>query len=33
VPEREECFKRLISYNKDVWKPGHDYGKGLGGLK
>jgi multimeric flavodoxin WrbA len=31
--ERKEYFKRLISFNKDLWKHEYDYWKGLGELK
>jgi multimeric flavodoxin WrbA len=30
--ERKEYFKRLISFNKDLWKHEYDYWKGLGEL-
>ena len=31
--ERKEYFKRLISFNKDLWKHEYEYWKGLGELK
>jgi len=31
--ERKEYFKRLISYNKDIWAHEYEYWKGLGELK
>jgi multimeric flavodoxin WrbA len=31
--ERKEYFKRLIMFNKDLWKHEYDYWKGLGELK
>jgi multimeric flavodoxin WrbA len=31
--ERKEYFKRIISFNKDLWKHEYDYWKGLGELK
>ncbi len=31
--ERREYFKRLVMYNKDLWKHEYDYWKGLGELK
>ena len=31
--ERKEYFKRMISFNKDLWKHEYDYWKGLGELK
>lgn len=31
--ERREYFKRLIMFNKDLWKHEYDYWKGLGELK
>ena len=31
--ERREYFKRLVSFNKDLWKHEYDYWKGLGELK
>jgi multimeric flavodoxin WrbA len=30
--ERKEYFKRLVSFNKDIWKHEYDYWKGLGEL-
>jgi multimeric flavodoxin WrbA len=30
--ERKEYFKRLVSFNKDLWKHEYDYWKGLGEL-
>jgi multimeric flavodoxin WrbA len=31
--DRKEYFKRLVSFNKDVWTHEYDYWKGLGELK
>jgi multimeric flavodoxin WrbA len=31
--ERREYFKRLVMYNKDLWKHEYDYWKGLGELQ
>lgn len=31
--ERKEYFKRMVSFNKDLWKHEYDYWKGLGELK
>jgi multimeric flavodoxin WrbA len=31
--ERKEYFKRLISFNKDLWKHEYDYWKGMGELR
>jgi hypothetical protein len=31
--ERKEYFKRLISFNKDLWVHEYEYWKGLGELK
>jgi multimeric flavodoxin WrbA len=31
--ERKEYFKRLVSFNKDLWEHEYDYWKGLGELK
>jgi multimeric flavodoxin WrbA len=31
--ERKEYFKRLVMFNKDLWKHEYDYWKGLGELK
>ena len=31
--ERKEYFKRMILFNKDIWKHEYDYWKGLGELK
>jgi len=31
--ERREYFKRLVSFNKDLWQHEYDYWKGLGELK
>lgn len=31
--ERKEYFKRLVSFNKDLWKHEYDFWKGLGELK
>jgi hypothetical protein len=31
--ERREYFKRLISFNKDLWVHEYEYWKGLGELK
>jgi len=28
--ERKEYFKRLVSFNKDLWKHEYEYWKGLG---
>ena len=30
--ERREYFRRLVSFNKDLWKHEYDYWKGLGEL-
>jgi multimeric flavodoxin WrbA len=31
--ERKEYFKRLVTFNKDLWKHEYDYWKGIGELK
>ncbi len=32
LKERKEYFKRMISFNKDLWKHEYDYWKSLGEL-
>jgi hypothetical protein len=32
LDERKEYFKRMIMFNKDLWKHEYDYWKGMGEL-
>jgi hypothetical protein len=31
--ERKEYFKKMVMFNKDLWKHEYDYWKGIGELK